>query len=81
MKEHDAEIYREAYESMAEVQKSSEHVIAVVCRPGTRPNTELAKDVGLVLDDMLFAMPETTAEATRLNELLVRSNAAQVFNV
>lgn len=81
MEEHDAEIYREAYQSMAEAQLASDDVIAVVCRPGTKPNKALAEDVGLVLTDVLFAMPQTTAEASRLNELLVRSNAAQVFNV
>jgi len=80
MKEHDAETFREAYKAMAEAQKS-EQFIAIVCRPGTKPNAELAKDTGLNINELLYACPATAAESSSTNEMLVRSNAVKVFNV
>lgn len=80
LQEHDAEIFREAYKAMAEVQESGQF-IAIICRPGTKPNGKLGKEVGLDFEELLYACPATTAEATATNNMLVRSNVVQVFNV
>lgn len=78
--EHDPEIFREAYKAMAEVQESGQF-IAIICHPGTKPNAKLGKEVGLNFEDLLYACPSTTAEATTTNNMLVRSNVVQVFNI
>lgn len=81
MEEHDAETYRDAYRTMATAQLESDQPVAMVCRPGTKPNATLADEVGLSLDQLLYVVSNTTAEMKHANNVLTQSNVIQVFNV
>lgn len=81
MQEHDAEIYREAYKTMAEAQKEHDRIIAVVCSRGTKANFKLAEEVGLDMNALLYIGASEFAGVEMIGNVLKQSSVAQVFNV
>lgn len=79
MIEHPEELWP-MYDLISETQ-SEGHVCILVCRPGSKPNTEQLKARGVVLGDLIVNLAKDEDELRKVMLLGVNSEEVRTFIV
>ena len=76
-KEH-PELLCQMYDLIVEAQTEG-HVCMLVCRPGSKPNSEQLKAKGVVMEDLMISMAQDESELRRMIEIGINCDTVRTF--